>query len=349
MSKKKSKTKHRNMTKHRIRIRSASSESLVPVSHCRILLTLFPANWAPLTFTPSPRFNDGAINRWARKRATSKTKPTHPQPRAISLLDLPLELLYMIFDHVTRRDRRRRRRYKIRVVPEGASIENLSIAKHPLLMVCSHLRSALFSYLCSTCPLHVEIHMSSMIRNNHGILDLQQVQEGILHARKLSSVKLTITIHELSRKFFDYSVLLQMGTILFEEYREKKLRFKDEPKLVRLRWWLECNDPEFTCQCPRCTIEKDLRRLLKDIHKWAAKTAIHTSKSSQMFSSELERWLKTQEGTVDRTYYIRRLLDQCLRATSVSDRRVALESYCFRVKWRCASPRCCTRTARKLT
>lgn len=260
------------------------------------------------------------------KRAASKIKTTQPRPQTVSLLDLPLELLWMIFDHVTCKERLKRRRYTIRVVPEGASIDNLAISQHPLLMVCSTLRSRLISYFYSISSFHVEIHMSSTIRNNQGILDLRQLQEDTLHERKLSSVKLTINIYELSRKFFDYSILVQMGTMLFEDYRAKRLVSKYDDKLMPLRWQLKCNDPEFDCPCPRYVFEQDLKRLLDKIHKWAAKTAIHTTKSVQAFSSKLERWLKTQEGTVDKTYYIRRTLNECLKATSVYDRRLALDS-----------------------
>ncbi|KAH0266759.1 hypothetical protein KCU91_g10544, partial [Aureobasidium melanogenum] len=305
MAKKKTKIKHHSKAKHRFKDRSA--------------LTC----WTPLY---CPRFNNHTIRRWATKRAAARIKATQPQPKTVSLLDLPLEFLWMIFDHVTCRERRKRHRYTIQVVPQGASIDNMAISQHPLLMVCSSLRSRLISYFYSISSFHVEVHMSSTIRNNQGILDLRELQENILHERKLSSVKLTINIYKLSRKFFDYSVLVQMGTILFEDYRAKRLVSRYDGELVKLRWRLKCNDPEFECPCPRYFVEQDLKRLLDKIHKWAAKAAIHTSKSSQAFSSKLERWLKTQEGVVDRTYNIRRTLDECLKATSVWDRRLAIDS-----------------------
>lgn len=335
MTKMKTKVKHQSKAKHKIKVRSASSNLHCLNSLGCTLLTLFPAMWVPLRFSPNPRFDNESIRRWASKRAAPKLETIQPQSKTVSLSDLPLELLYMIFDHVTCKDRLKRRRYTIRVVPEGASIDNSAIPQHPLLMVCSSLRSRLISYFYSISFFHVEIHMSSMVKNNHGFLDLRQLQEQILYQRKLSSLKLTINIYELSRKFFDYSVLVQMGKMLFEDYRNKRLMSRYEAKLIKLRWRLKCNDPEFDCPCPRRIVEQDLRRLLDKIHKWAAKTALHTSKSSQTFGSKLERWLRTQEDTVDSTYYIRRMLDQCFKATSVYERQLALESYYFKVKCTC--------------
>lgn len=150
-----------------------------------------------------------------------------------------------------------------------------------------------------------------MIRNTGKALTLRQLEDRLPLRCKLSSAKLTIEIQELSKKGFNFSVLVQLAGMLYEEYRAKKA--------VQLDWSLQCTDPILDCACVRKLIDLGLTSLLNEVHQKAAAAAVQTPEDFQAFSSQLTTWLKKDCHTQNRTYWIRETLRDCLSVTDLSD------------------------------
>ncbi|KAH0014506.1 hypothetical protein KCU78_g8623, partial [Aureobasidium melanogenum] len=293
---KKKKVEHQASAEHNTKDRSASTAS----SSRRIV--------------SSDHVDDDARTKRAMERAASKAKTTNSQQQTVSLLGLPLEILFMIFDHAACRDHLEDRYYTIQVVPEGDLRNNLVIHQPSLLMVCSGLRTGLSPYFYSTCPFHVKIQMRSMMSSTGDALTLRQLEDRLPLPYQLNSVKFTIDIHDLSTEGFDFSVFVQIAELLFEEYRTKE----NEPELVQLDWWLESSDPVLQCNCVRTLFNTWLVRLLDEVLEKTATTAIQTSENFQTFSAQLTRWLEEERETDSRAYIIRDTLRELMYVTDDS-------------------------------
>ncbi|KAG9940960.1 hypothetical protein KCU85_g9779, partial [Aureobasidium melanogenum] len=134
---------------------------------------------------------------------------------------------------------------------------------------------------------------------------------------------MTIEVHELSKEGFDFSVLVQIAAMLYQENRAKigELKFKD------FDWWLECTDPLLKCSCVRNVVDNLLTWLLDDIYKKTTTAAADTSKAFQEFSSQLKRWLLQEFDMKDRTCWIRETLRRCMKVTDMYDRAGVLDDY----------------------
>ncbi|KAH0362319.1 hypothetical protein KCU65_g8141, partial [Aureobasidium melanogenum] len=262
----------------------------------------------------SDHVNHDARTKRAMKRAAAKSKTTQPQPKTVSLLDLPLELLYMIFDHVASRDHLEDHCYTIQVVPEGDLRNNLVIHQPALLMVCSTLRAALSPYFYSTCSFHVKLQMRSLMSSTGDALTLRQLEDRLPLPDKLSFVKTTIDIHDLSTEGFDFSIFVQIAEMLFEQYRTEE----NGPKLVQLDWWLESTDPVLQCSCVRDLFNFWLVRLLDEVFEKVVTTAVETSENFQTFSAQLKRWLEEEREINSRSYSIKHTLRELMYVTEES-------------------------------
>ncbi|KAG9556262.1 SET domain-containing protein, partial [Aureobasidium melanogenum] len=268
----------------------------------------------------SDHVDEDARTKRAMKRAASKAKTTNSQQQTVSLLDLPLEILFMIFDQAACRDHLEDRYYTIQVVSEGDLRNNLIIHQPALLMVCSALRTGLSSYFYSTCPFHVKIQMRSMMSSTGEALTLRQLKDRLSLLYELSyDKKLTIEVQELSKEGFDF----QIAAMLYEETLAKRggLKLKD------FDWWLKCTDPLLQCKCVRNIVDTYLVWLLDDIHDKAVTAAVDISETFQKFSSQLRRWLEEEFDQKNRTYWIRETLRDCMSATDMYDRADVLDHY----------------------
>ncbi|KAH0380930.1 SET domain-containing protein, partial [Aureobasidium melanogenum] len=303
---KKKKVEHQASAEHNTKDRSASTAS----SSRRIV--------------SSDHVDEDARTKRAMKRAASKAKTTNSHQQTVSLLDLPLEILFMIFDQAACRDHLEDRYYTIQVVSEGDLRNNLIIHQPALLMVCSALRTGLSSYFYSTCPFHVKIQMRSMMSSTGEALTLRQLKDRLSLLYELSyDKKLTIEVQELSKEGFDFSVLVQIAAMLYEETLAKRggLKLKD------FDWWLKCTDPLLQCKCVRNIVDTYLVWLLDDIHDKAVTAAVDISETFQKFSSQLRRWLEEEFDQKNRTYWIRETLRDCMSATDMYDRVDVLDHY----------------------
>lgn len=221
--------------------------------------------------------------------------------RVISLTNLPLELLLMIYDYATCRDHLEDHHYPIRL-SKGDNGRLVPVVLQPaLLMVCTSLRGALSCHFHSDSSFHLKIETKSMVEG----LRLQEIDDNLPYPLRLSNIKLTIQISELRRSGFDSSVLVEFGKKLFDEYRTANLVYKDEDKPTDLDWQLVCTNP------PNIILNHhfhdDLQLLLDGIHKTAARFALHKSSSMQEFDTFLEKWLMDRVRE-DRTSHIRDVL-----------------------------------------
>lgn len=137
----------------------------------------------------SDHVNDDARTKRAMRRAAFKAKSINSQNQTASLLGLPWEILFMIFDHVASRDHLEDHCHTIRVVPEGNLRNNLVIHQPALLMVCSALRTGLSQYFYSTCSFHVKLQMRSMISSSGDALTLEHLKVRLSHVYEFSSDK----------------------------------------------------------------------------------------------------------------------------------------------------------------
>ncbi|KAG9653279.1 hypothetical protein KCU61_g5589, partial [Aureobasidium melanogenum] len=265
MTKKKKKVEHQATTEHKPKNPSALTDE------------------ASGRIVSSDNLDNDSMTRQATKRAASKIETTDSQHQTVSLLDLPLEILYMVFDYVACRNHledHEGHHYRIQVVPEGELRNNLVIHRPTLLMVCSTLRTGLSPYFYSTCSFHVKIQMRSMMSSTGDALTLRQLEDRLPLPYQLSSVKFTIDIHDLSTEGFDFSVFVQIAKLIFEEHRTKK----NQPELFQLDWWLESSDPVLQCNCVRTLFNDWLVRLLDEVLDKTISTAVQTSENFQTFS-----------------------------------------------------------------
>jgi hypothetical protein len=252
------------------------------------------------------------------QHTTTKLLPaaTGPQHQTVSLVDLPLELLLMIFDYAACRDHLKNKHYSIRLKRgEGSSDSELVVSQPALLMVSPSLRSALSRRFYSSCSFHAKIGARSMLKSFVGSLTVQQIEDKLPHPLKLSTIKLTIEVHGLSEWGFDSSVLIELGKKLFDEYRTTKM--KEGDTLMNLRWRLVCTDTSIKNHCDSpynrfafcaAAFSDDLRLLLEEVHMHAARSARLNASTLQTFSACLEKWLKGQGGFENTSYLVGRVL-----------------------------------------
>ncbi|KAI5194935.1 hypothetical protein AUEXF2481DRAFT_31264 [Aureobasidium subglaciale EXF-2481] len=228
-----------------------------------------------------------------------RSQDTH---QAVTLLNLPLELLHVIFDYAADRDHLKHHRYTIRMRErETASAPN-----------CRY-------------PFHLRIDTRLMMSNSVGGPMRLQHLEGLLpYPLGLSTIKLTLVIHEISRDGFDFSFPVDLGVELFKRYRTKKLDSEGEVMSMHLSWRLVCIDPLLTPKSGvRRIFDWYLQELMDELHQWAASRAVHNSWSLERFVLWLERWLKTDISF----YSTKGTLLGCLHAKTRYDRVLALDHY----------------------
>jgi hypothetical protein len=259
--------------------------------------------------------------RTTRDQGAIKKRPSIfiqiPRKRT-SLGDLPLELLFMIFDYIAYSEDQH---YLILFAKKGSSEPKLIISQPALLMVCTYLRFALSGHFYSSRCFQSKIGTMSMVKSAASSLTVQQIEDKLPHPLKLSAIKLTTEIRELSERGFDLSILVKLGEMLFTEYRNKN----HEIELVGLRWRLVCTDTSIHSTI-RGKLNDDLRLLLECIHLSAARSASIESNSLREFSSSLEKWLSEERNYGCSTYRIRVVL-RCYLKTTHRARQTLVWSY----------------------
>ncbi|KAI5241942.1 hypothetical protein E4T42_07863 [Aureobasidium subglaciale] len=242
-----------------------------------------------------------------------RSQDTH---QAVTLLDLPLELLHVIFDYAADRDHLKHHRYTIRMRERDSLGPELVIYQPSLLMVSSALRASLTPHFYSRYPFHLRIDTRLMMSNSVGGPMRLQHLEGLLpYPLGLSTIKLTLVIHEISRDGFDFSFLVDLGVELFKRYRTKKPDSEGEVMSMHLSL--------ATGSGVRRIFDWYLQELMDELHQWAASRAVHNSWSLERFVLWLERWLKTDISF----YSTRGTLLGCLHAKTRYDRVLALDHY----------------------
>ena len=224
-----------------------------------------------------------------------------------SLVDLPLEILCMIFDYAACRDHHKNPRYLIQSKERRSSGHALVISQPALLMVCSSLRSALSQHFYSSCSFHAKIGTGSMMDYSASRLRLQQIEDKLPYPLSLSTIQLTIELCDLIERGFDLSILVKLGERLFIEYRAMKLSSSSEVKLRNLPWRFVWTDKSL-CNPVNESLNADLQLLLEAVHKISAESAITQSDDLQKFNSSMERWLRKPQDFKDSTYRVRILL-----------------------------------------
>lgn len=242
------------------------------------------------------------------------------RPReVISLLDLPLEILFMIFDYTTCRKHliqlkdTRRRRFK------------LSIPRPLLLRVSKSLQSALSHHFYSSYSFHTRISTGQLLEANWDRgLKLQELDDILPYHLKLNTVRLTLEIASLSAGGFDFSILVDLGKKLFVDYEAMRLGSEEGIKLMVLNWRLVHNY-RGRIFGPRPLNGLNLQLLLEEIHELAFKAVSSGSHSLQDFGCLLERHLKKDKDSSSPTYQIRLKLRQLWKHKRSVGRRVYLK------------------------
>jgi hypothetical protein len=227
----------------------------------------------------------------------------------VSLINLPLELIVMIFDYATCRDHLEDKHYLIRLRSGESSGSELVISQPSLLMVCTSFRSALSDRFYSSCSFHARVETKRIVEDlEPREWTLQQIDDKLPHPLRLRSIKLTLEICDISRQGCHSSIFIELGKKLFDEYRITKLGAGQEIELMDLDWRLTFTDP--SCTNTRVdAFKSDLQLLLEVIHQTAERSAIHETCSLQTFIASLENWLgKGRRGSRVGTNLIRRLL-----------------------------------------
>lgn len=225
--------------------------------------------------------------------------------RIVSLINLPLELLLIIYDYTTCSDQLENKHYPIQL-SKGDNDRLIPVVTQPaLLMTCTSLKNMLSHRFYSSSSFHMEIETKWMLEGSAASLRLQEVDDNLPDPLRLSKIKLTVQISELRRSGFDSSVLVELGKKLFDEYRTANLIYKDGDKLTDLDWRLVCTNPPDIILNHH--FHEDLQFLLQEIHETAARSALCRSTSMQEFISCLERWLRGHD-LEDRTSHIRDVL-----------------------------------------
>jgi hypothetical protein len=288
-----------------------------------ILLTFLSAKWNPQSITSNNTLAGDTMKTTVLLQEITKnqhtvtellpTATTSPQ-KLVSLIGLPLELLFMIFDYAACRDHLEDPRYLIQSKKRVGSGRTLVISQPALLMVCTSLRSALSDHFYSSCYFHAKIETRWMLESFADGLTVQQIEDKLPHPLKLSSIKLTMEIRELSSQGFNLSILVNLGEKLFIEYRTMKLSSRDGVKLMNLRWRFVCTDPSLPNDI-RSAFNDEIRSLLKKTQEVAARSAIVKTHSLQAFSPVLEKWLRGIYVVPDDDTRLRAVLGGHLRTT----------------------------------
>jgi hypothetical protein len=263
-----------------------------------------------------------AIKRWAMKRVALKIKTgsshetTDPLPMAtatprktVSLIDLPLDILFMIFDYVAYRDHLPDEHYAVRVKRPHCLDYELVVSQPALLMVCTSLRSALSHHFYVSCSFHAKIGISSLLERAANGLTVQDIDDKLPCPLGLSTIKLDIEICRLIRECFNSSGLVELGKKIYQDYQAMKFSPEDGDKLIDLRWRLMCTEIwPIECSHNKDLFNHDLQLLLDEIHKIAAISVSLQSYTVQKFGSLLEIWLKDRRDSGDPTYLVRTIL-----------------------------------------
>jgi hypothetical protein len=223
MAKKTEQTESEIVAKHEINDRSVASESLMLGSYCCIFLTFCSADLKPQSITSTNSLDENTINattlshkpikirlkntrpsattiKLRLKNTRSRPKATRTSGKTVSLGDLPLELLYMIFDYAACRDHLEDPHYLIRLKKRGSPDHALVISQPALLMVCTSLRSALSGHFYSSYTFHAKFGTRSMLESSASGLTLQAIEDKLPRPLRLSAIRLTIEIGELSQQ-----------------------------------------------------------------------------------------------------------------------------------------------------
>jgi hypothetical protein len=340
MARKEDQTEPKTMAKHETNGKSVASESLMVGFYCCIFLTFFSADLKSQSITSTSSLDENTINattlshkpikirlkntrpsattikirlKNTRPSATTiklRLKNTRPRPKAtetpgktVSLGDLPLELLYMIFDYAACRDHLKDPHYLIRLKESRDSDYEMVISQPALLMVCTSLRFALSAHFYSSCSFHVKVDTRWMLEGSANSLTVQQLENKLPIPLRLCTVKLTIVISELSKQRFDCSILVELGKKLFDMYRTTELNSKDGTQFMSLHWRLVCTDP----LCNFYRFEDDLQLLLEEIDGFARSESLR-SYDLQRFGFLLRYWLEYDTYGRNRTRRVRTAL-----------------------------------------
>jgi hypothetical protein len=258
------------------------------------------------------------------KNIRPRPKATGTSGKTVSLGDLPLELLYMIFDYAAYRDHLEDRDYPIQLREMGSSDYGMVISQPALLMVCTSLRFALSAHFYSSCSFHVKVDTRWMLEGSANSLTVQQLENKLPIPFRLCTVKLTIDISELSKQRFDCSILVELGKKLFDVYRTTELNSKDGTQFMSLHWRLVCTDS----LCNTYRFENDLQLLLEEIDGFARSESLRNY-DLQRFGFLLRYWLEYDTYGRHRTYRVRTVLrDSPRKLTRGSQQSVFRYYYC---------------------
>lgn len=309
-----------------------------------ILLTSFLANSKPQCNTSNDTLDDNVMEDSITENAdpmvetalsphktieaqhtTTKLLPmaTETPSGAVSLLDMPLEILFMIFDYTTCRDHLAGPDYLIRLKDTRRRCYKLVIPRPPMLLVSKSLQSALSHHFYTTYSFHAKITTRQLLEVawDRG-LTLQELDEILPYHLKLNTIRLTLEIASLTAGAFDFSILVNLGKKLFVDYEAMKLKSKEEIKLMDLDWRLVRTSRRRTFYSGQFS-NLNLRFLLEEIHEMAFKAVSLGSHGLQEFGPLLERHLKKEEDSSSPTYRIRQILRQTWKHKRSVGRRVS--------------------------
>jgi hypothetical protein len=242
----------------------------------------------------------------------------------VSLINLPLELIVMIFDYAACRDHLEDKHYLIRLRSGNFSGSELVISQPSLLLVYTAFRSALSDRFYSSCSFHVRIETRWIVEDlEPREWTLSQISRVSLTLHSLKGCGSLSSICCISRQGLDFSIFVELGKKLFDEYRITRLGAGEEIELMDLDWRLTFTDPSCTNMLVN-TFKDDLQLLLEVIHQTAARSAVHEVCNLQTFVAFLEKWLEGREGSRGGTNLIRRVLRLVLETTSEKRRRILL-------------------------
>jgi hypothetical protein len=275
------------------------------------------------------------MKRWAVKRAASKIKTesshgiTNPlsmatatSRKAVSLVDLPLDILFMILDYVACRDHLPDQHYSIRLKRTYCLDYELVVSQPALLMVSASLRFALSYHFYVSCSFHAKIGIRSLLERAANGLTIQDIDDKLPYPLKLSTIKLDIEIRRVEGGF-NPSNLVELGKKIFQGYQAMKLNPADGIKLIDLRWRLVCTDTFFIGRpYNKDVFNHDLQLLLEEIHRTAAISVSLQSYSVQKFGSLLEIWLKEEHDFDDPTYRVRTIFRWVSRSMSSASQQM---------------------------
>lgn len=308
---------------------------------CTILLTGFLANSKPQRTTSNDSLSDNVMDGLTTKRANSTTEiavsphrtteaqhtitemlpiTTQSRIQAVTLADLPLEILFMIFDYTACRDHLSDQDYIIRF-RYSSSGRTLVISQPSLLMTCKSLRSALSDRFYSSCSFHAKFGTASLLERVDNGLTVQRLDDMLPYPLKLNTIRLTLNISRLAVGGFDISSLVELGKKLFVDYQAMELNPGVGVKLMNLNWRLEFGTGNsFFWEYEDEEFSEDLQLLLDDIHAAAALSVLE-SDTLQEFDSWLETWLKEDGDYSSPTHYVRETLRQFSRSRHSTGQR----------------------------